>query len=525
VRLASKFDLCASKEYAAMFRISMLTVCVVLSVSAGGLLADAESDFQMLFGDDYKRVVASRNGLAAATLATQMMQTVGAVKDRPDLDMLILTRVADLGAKDPSGFATAVAAIKQLLKTAPDNSPRWIEKLSAIYKRQYILARGAERVEVGQQQLDDFISIADAQSSAQQGANALLTYRKALSIAIITKSPRRQEILDKIRSANAQALQQREIERLTRTLATDPDNSKIRTAVVLLNLLELDSPEQAATFLNDDLDETLRTYVLMAAKNIDDLPAQACLELGRWYWEKFPSARTSRSKATVLKRTGAYLRRFTSRDTEGGTNKLRAMLILKDVDAQSVKLASKGQALPTKPGIIADFESPRMTGWTMTGTAFGKGPCTGRPTPSYPASGFAGKGMISSYHQGDSSTGTLTSPKFVIRGKSITFLIGGGQWGGRSPARVGMDLIVNGKAVRTVTGRTSNTLHLAGWDVADLVGKTAQLHMVDTSTGGWGHILVDHIVQHPGKLETVIKPPADPKATRKKKTSKGRRRA
>jgi hypothetical protein len=507
-----------------MFRVYMLTACVVLSVSAGGLLADAESDFQTLFGDDYKRVVASRNGEAVAALAGQMMQTVGSVKDRPDLDMLILTRVADLGAKDPSGFATAAAALKQLLKTASDESPRWIEKLSAIYKRQYILARGAERVDAGQQQLDDYVSIADAQAAAQQGANALLTYRKALSVAIITKSPRRQEVLDRIKSANAQALQQREIERLTRTLAGDPDNSKIRTAVVLLNLLELDSPEQAAKFLNDDLDETLRTYVLLAGKSIDDIQSGLCLELGRWYWEMFPSAKTSRAKAAVLKRTGAYLNRFTSLDTEGGANKLRAMLILKDVEAQSAKLASKGQAIPSKPGLIADFESPRMTGWTMTGTAFGKGPCTGRPTPEYPASGFAGKGMISSYHQGDPGTGTLTSPKFVIRGKSITFLIGGGQWGGRSPSRVGMDLIVNGKVVRTVTGRTSNTLHPAGWNVEDLMGKTAQLHMVDTDTGSWGHILVDHIVQHPGKLETVIKPPVDPKTKRKKNKTKGKRR-
>ena len=31
-----------------------------------------------------------------------------------------------------------------------------------------------------------------------------------------------------------------------------------------------------------------------------------------------------------------------------------------------------------------------------------------------------------------------------------------------------------------------------------LIGKTARIQMVDTKTGGWGHVLVDQIVQRPG---------------------------
>jgi len=111
--------------------------------------------------------------------------------------------------------------------------------------------------------------------------------------------------------------------------------------------------------------------------------------------------------------------------------------------------------------------------------------------------------MISSYHEGDGSTGTLTSPKFLIRGKTITFLVGGGG----APGRTCMNLFVDGKLVRTVMGHGSNTLRLDGWDVTELVGKTAQLQMVDAHTGGWGHILIDHIVQHPGKIDEVLKRP------------------
>nr|MBC8372161.1 hypothetical protein [Planctomycetota bacterium] len=255
----------------------------------------------------------------------------------------------------------------------------------------------------------------------------------------------------------------------------------------------------------------------------EDIEAGPCFELGRWYWEMYPSARSSRTKLIVLRRTRAYIERFQSLHTGKDLSALRAAVILKKVNAESAKLAAKGTGgVLTKPAIIADFES-RLVGWKVTGKAFGKGPCTGKPTPSWPASGFAGKLMISSYHEGDGSTGTLTSPKFIIRGKTITFLVGGGT----APGQTCMHLIVGGKVARTVTGNGSNTLHLDGWDVSGLVGQTAQLHMIDSATGGWGHILIDHIVQHPGKIDEVLKrpkkSPPPKKRSSKKSPSKWRR--
>src|SRR6516164_2227012 len=111
-------------------------------------------------------------------------------------------------------------------------------------------------------------------------------------------------------------------------------------------------------------------------------------------------------------------------------------------------------------------------------------------------SGFKGKGLVNSYHGGDKSTGTLTSPAFKIERRYINFLVGGGKY----PGQTCMNLLVAGKTVRTATGpndRPGGSEHLDwhSWDVKELEGKTAIIQIVDQRKGGWGHINIDHIVQ------------------------------
>ena len=90
----------------------------------------------------------------------------------------------------------------------------------------------------------------------------------------------------------------------------------------------------------------------------------------------------------------------------------------------------------------------------------------------------------------DAYKGTLTSPEFTIERKFIHFRIGGGA----EQDKLGLRLLVDGKAVRKAAGRNAGSMRRESFDVRDLQGKKARLQIVDEATGGWGHTTVDHIV-------------------------------
>ncbi len=146
--------------------------------------------------------------------------------------------------------------------------------------------------------------------------------------------------------------------------------------------------------------------------------------------------------------------------------------------------------------VVEDFEGDTYGQWKVTGEAFGKGPARGTLPGQMHVSGYLGKGLVNSFNGGDDSTGTLTSPAFKVERKFLNFLIGGGKY----PGKTCINLLLDGKVVRTATGPNdkpggSEQLEWASWDLSDLEGKSVVVEIVDQATGGWGHINVDHIVQ------------------------------
>jgi sucrose-6-phosphate hydrolase SacC (GH32 family) len=140
--------------------------------------------------------------------------------------------------------------------------------------------------------------------------------------------------------------------------------------------------------------------------------------------------------------------------------------------------------------VFADFEGDGYGSWTTTGDAFGNGPAHGRLEHQNAVVGFRGRGLANSFHGGDDTQGTLTSPLFTVSKPYIRFLIGGGD----HPGTTCINLLVDGHVVRTQTGKNSESLRWASWDAREFMGRSARIQIVDRQQGEWGHVNIDQIV-------------------------------
>ena len=155
-----------------------------------------------------------------------------------------------------------------------------------------------------------------------------------------------------------------------------------------------------------------------------------------------------------------------------------------------------GTACAEEDILIDNFERWwEETKWTVEGQAFGDGEASSKGDSGI--TGYQREHFIySADNGGDDSRGTFTSPLFEIERDHINFLIGGGGFEGQTC----MNLMVDGKTVRTATGPNTQEggtkeLQWHSWDVRKLKGRRAHIHIVDDREGLWGYIAVDYIYQ------------------------------
>jgi len=157
-------------------------------------------------------------------------------------------------------------------------------------------------------------------------------------------------------------------------------------------------------------------------------------------------------------------------------------------------------AASTRPEIVfEDFEKATYEGWQVEGTAFGPGPIERKKIPAYQGNvGGEGDRVVNSHNvrdgkdvgAGDAHQGKLTSREFKIERKFITFYIGGGN----HPGKTCLNVVVDGKVVRTATGHNNNAMRRETLDVSAWADKQARIEIVDQQAGAWGNIGIDQIV-------------------------------
>ena len=308
-----------------------LGLVLALACLGGDVLADAAGDYQALFGKRARTAAATRSTKDDAELAAAMVEAAGSLGDRRDLQVLLYEKAADFGSRDPAGCEVATRALGKLMGLVPARQAEWRDKLLDVYQFRYKRSGRSERAEAGELLVEQFLVVADAALADGDAAKANSLYRRALPVAAAVKSPRRKEISDRIKAATARLAVQRRRRGLEFRLKANPDDPRLREALIRLHVLDRDDPRTAAELVTADVDEVLRTCVPLAAKPLENLPGAACLELARWY-ESLGTSAAAPARLTAMRRAGACYQRYLAVHPEEDLSRLKAELALKEIE-------------------------------------------------------------------------------------------------------------------------------------------------------------------------------------------------
>ncbi|MCA9671081.1 MAG: hypothetical protein KC503_36035, partial [Myxococcales bacterium] len=153
------------------------------------------------------------------------------------------------------------------------------------------------------------------------------------------------------------------------------------------------------------------------------------------------------------------------------------------------------KAPPPKPPrgarSVFDFEDGTYKGFDRRGNAWGSRPLGGTSSNQQLAGPYSGSYLAGSGNYGDSATGTLRSPEFVVDRPLLTYRVGGGN----NKRLLQVKLIVDGKVVYTGTGTASHVMETRRVDVSRWRGKRMRLELVDNARGGsYGYLLFDDLM-------------------------------
>ncbi len=142
-----------------------------------------------------------------------------------------------------------------------------------------------------------------------------------------------------------------------------------------------------------------------------------------------------------------------------------------------------------------DFETGDLQGWKVVEGKFDRVVSDLKSLPRWEHVPFNKQGR---YHLStversgsrpgdDTMTGVIQSPTFVLKGKAMSFLVGGGD----GPQTYVALCTVDGKEVMRAGGKNRPVMRRVNWDVSPYVGQRVCLRIVDRKRRVWAHVTFD----------------------------------
>jgi len=281
------------------------------SIVAGVLTLVIVLPSPVLYGDEVDDIVNALKPTPVdyAVWAGNLLKATKDLKGKPETQVRLYAAAYELGLKRPAGYATSIRAAQALVQALPEEKLKWQQKLLVVLRLDWRRADRRRKKQAGRVYVESLIAVADEQAIGDDPSRAVRMYAKAAGLARYYAPHRRPEIPYKLKDAREQYELRGRLKRLQAAVQSNPKNLLARESLIRLLVVEFGQTASAEKLLTPDVSEVLRTYVPLAAREIDQVQAAACMELADWHKSLVAKA-TLRGKVRALTQAMAHYRRF-----------------------------------------------------------------------------------------------------------------------------------------------------------------------------------------------------------------------
>ena len=302
----------------------------LMPVSGAAWGGTPQQTFEELFGKEARQVQAAVDTKGSAEFAAKLLATVDSFKGDDDFKVLLCQKAYEFGVRNPLGYPTALAAAERLALLQPDHKAECDDKILSVRRLAYNNAKtAAEHQAAGQALQDALVAMGDERAQAGQFAEAAALYRQALPLSGL--SGRHDEIDAKLKRAVARQAAAEEVTQCKNRLRLNAADKEAARRLVLLYVVDLDDPSEAAPYADLGCDEPTKHCVIAAGMSPDGLPEAALMKLATWYADLADTA-SAASKTCMFTRAKAYAERFLQVHTAEDLDRVKVNLVKEKAD-------------------------------------------------------------------------------------------------------------------------------------------------------------------------------------------------
>jgi len=279
-----------------------------------------------------------------AERAEKLVAAANLAEGNQPLLVALYDRAVEFGMKAPlTGKLVEKldGALGQLIAKDADRAEHWRERRMTLYRTWYRRAKRKDKLVAGRELVSRLLAAAKQHEQADRWDKAAATYTEAGGVAATIRHPNKDEITEAgVRSRHFAGVR-RKVAGYERIVASNPDNTAARKALLVALTVDLDDPAAATKHLTDAVGEVWNTYLPMAAGPVGKLDANGCKELGTWYYREMTKKAGDRGKANALYRANIYYERFLRLHGKKDVASLKAQVALKDIRAEIGRLAGE----------------------------------------------------------------------------------------------------------------------------------------------------------------------------------------